>query len=66
MVTAMVEKFKVKLTENRQVYIHNTLEGAVYYLKQKIEERSKNTERDGLGLEIMACLTMMAFVSRHR
>jgi hypothetical protein len=48
-------------TENRQIYIHNTLENAVYHLKQKIEERSKNNERDGLGLEIMACLTMIVF-----
>jgi hypothetical protein len=57
----MAEQFEVKVTESRQIYIHNTLENAVYHLKRKIEERIQNDQREGVGLEIMACLTMIAF-----
>jgi hypothetical protein len=57
----MAEKFEVKVTESRQIYIHNTLENAVYHLKRKIEEHIQNNQREGVGLEIMACLTMIAF-----
>jgi hypothetical protein len=34
---------------------------AAYYLKRRIEERSKRGDRDGIGLDIMACLTIIAF-----
>jgi hypothetical protein len=57
----VTEKFEVKLIQNIQIYVHQTLENAVIHLKQKIEERVSNNDRDGIGFEIMACLVMIAF-----
>ena len=57
----MTQKFAVKISDNAHIYIHNDLANAADYLKRKIEERSRNNDRDGIGLEIMACLIMIAF-----
>ena len=57
----MAEKFAVKIRDNAHIYIHNTLENAAWYLKEKIEARIRANDRDGIGLEIMACLIMIAF-----
>jgi hypothetical protein len=57
----MAENFAVKIRDNAHIYIHNTLENAAWYLKEKIEARIRANDRDGIGLEIMACLIMIAF-----
>jgi hypothetical protein len=56
-----VEKFVVKICKDMRIYIHNDLMNAADYLKRRIDERIKNGDRDGIGLDIMACLTIMAF-----
>src|SRR4051794_4731492 len=55
------EKFVVKIRKDMRIYIHNDLMNAADFLKGKIDERSKKGDLDGLGLEIMACLTIIAF-----
>jgi hypothetical protein len=55
------EKFVVKIRKDVRIYIHNDLMNAADFLKGKIDERSKKGDRDGIGLEIMACLTIIAF-----
>jgi len=57
----MSKKFEVKIKDDAHIYIHNTLENAAYWLKEKIEDRINKGDRDGIGLEIMACLVMIAF-----
>lgn len=56
-----MEKFVVKIRKDMRIYIHNDLMNAADHLKRKIDERIKNGDRDGIGLDIMACLTIMAF-----
>jgi hypothetical protein len=56
-----VEKFVVKIREDMRIYIHKYLMNAADYPKRRIDERIKNGDRDGIGLDIMACLTIMAF-----
>ncbi|GLS35376.1 hypothetical protein GCM10010869_09640 [Mesorhizobium tianshanense] len=54
-------KVKVRLQARRHIYIHNDLANAAYYFKARIEQRIANDDREGVGLEIMAGLTMLAF-----
>jgi hypothetical protein len=37
----MAEEFAVKIRDNAHIYIHNTLENAAWYLKEKIEARKR-------------------------
>ena len=55
------EKFVVKIRKDMRIYIHNDLMNAADFLKNKIDERIKKGDRDGIALEIMACLSIMAF-----
>ncbi|RUU29510.1 hypothetical protein [Mesorhizobium sp. M6A.T.Ce.TU.016.01.1.1] len=56
-----MNKIKVRLQEHRHFFIHNDLANAAYYFKERIAERLKNDDREGVALEMMACLTMIAF-----
>ena len=44
----------------RYVYIHNDLSNAAFYFKDIIERKQKEGG-DGIGLDCMACLIMLAF-----
>ncbi|MGX8007934.1 hypothetical protein ACVDG8_002460 [Mesorhizobium sp. ORM8.1] len=57
----MADKIKVRVQEHRNVFIHNDLANAAFYFKQRISERLKLNDREGVSLEMMACLTMIAF-----
>lgn len=54
-------KIKVRLQARRHIFIHNDLVNAAFYFKTRIEERINNNDHNGVGLEIMAGLTMLAF-----
>jgi hypothetical protein len=54
----MDEKFLVRIRDNANIY---DLENVASYFKQRIAERARNNDRDGIGLEIIACLTFTAF-----
>ncbi|MEI8719786.1 hypothetical protein [Mesorhizobium sp. ISC11] len=56
-----IEKVRVRIKENKKVYIHNDLSNAAYYFRARIRERFKARDHEGLGHEVMACLTMIAF-----
>jgi hypothetical protein len=55
------EKFVVKIQKDVRIYIHNDLMNAANFLKGKIDEQRKEGDGDGLGLETMARLTIIAF-----
>lgn len=55
------DRVRVRIRENKKVYIHNDLSNAAYYFRERIKERVKAGDREGLGHEVMACLTMIAF-----
>lgn len=48
------------------IYIHNDIDQAAYYFKQRVEDRAANGDRDGIGLEMIACLVLLAFASEAR
>ena len=48
---------RVKVEKKAYIYIHNTLMNTAYYLKEKVLEKDAG-KGDGIGLDIMAALTM--------
>ncbi|TAU91317.1 hypothetical protein ELI41_23640 [Rhizobium leguminosarum] len=62
----MNKKIRVRVQETSRIYIHNDLSNTGYYFQQRIEKRLKEEDREGIGLEMMACLTMMAFALEAR
>ena len=54
-------KIKVHLKAHRHIYIHNDIGNATFYFKNRVDERIAKDDRDGVGLEIIAGLTLLAF-----
>jgi hypothetical protein len=54
-------KMRVHLKAHRHIYIHNDIGNAAFYFKNRVNERIAKGERDGVGLEIIAGLTLLAF-----
>jgi hypothetical protein len=54
-------KIKVHLKAHRHIYIHNDIGNAAFYFKNRVDERIAQGDREGVGLEIMAGLTLLAF-----
>ena len=46
---------------HHHIYIHNDIGNAAFYFKNRVDERIAKGDRDGVGLEIMAGLTLLAF-----
>lgn len=59
-------KIKVRLQAHRHIYIHNNLANAAFHFKARVEKSLAQGKREGVGLEIMAGLTMLAFASEAR
>lgn len=57
---------KVRLKAHRHIYIHNDIGNATFYFKNRVEERAAKGDREGIGLEIMAGLTLLAFENEAR
>jgi hypothetical protein len=49
----------VKVAKN--IYVHNDLENAAFYFKERVKERAEKGDRNGMGHDMMACLVMLAF-----
>jgi hypothetical protein len=56
-----MEKVKAHVKIQKHIYIHNEIDQAAFYFKERIEDRSAKGDRDGIGLEMMACLVLLAF-----
>ena len=54
-------KIKVHLKAHRHIYIHNDIGNAAFYFKNRVDERIAKDDREGVGLEIIAGLTLLAF-----
>ncbi len=54
-------KIRVKLEENRHIFIHNDLSNAAFHFKERIVERLRSDDQEGIALEMMAGLVMTAF-----
>ncbi|MES0879658.1 hypothetical protein [Roseibium sp. SCP14] len=59
-----VRRFKVHAHE--RIFIHNDLSNAAFHFKRLIESKSAKGDHSGLGLEVMAGATMLAFANEAR
>jgi hypothetical protein len=59
-------KIKVRLKAHHHFYIHNDIGNAAFYFKNRVDERIAKNDHDGVGLEIMAGLTLLAFEAEAR
>ena len=56
-----MEKLYVRRQAKKNIYVHNDLSNAAFHLLERIDEMERTDNREGIGLDVMACLTMMAF-----
>lgn len=54
-------KIKVHLKAHRHIYVHNDIGNAAFYFKKRVGERIAKDDREGVGLEIIAGLTLLSF-----
>jgi hypothetical protein len=52
---------KAKITQKKNVYIHNDLSQSAFYFKALIERKLADGNRDGIAYDYMACAAMIAF-----
>jgi hypothetical protein len=57
---------KVRVKARRHIYIHNDIGNAVFYFKNRVEQRLAKGEDEGVHLEIMAGLALLAFTVEAR
>ncbi len=55
-----MSKIRARHEGERYVYIHNDLSNVAFYFKKAIEKKQKDGG-EGVGLDCMACLVMLAF-----
>jgi len=56
-----METVKAHVKVDKHIYVHNDIDQGAFYLKERIKERLSKGDRDGIGLEMMACLVLLAF-----
>jgi hypothetical protein len=59
-------KLRVQKTAKKSVHIHNDISNTAHHLKARIEEMEATGDRQGIALEITACLVMLAFTFESR
>jgi hypothetical protein len=52
---------KAKVTQKKNVYVHNDLSQSAYYFKDLIEKKLAEGNRSGIAYDYMACAVMIAF-----
>ena len=57
----MSKKLRVKHEANKNIYVHNDIANAAYHLSSRIESNKSNGIEEGISLDIMSCLIMLAF-----
>lgn len=62
----MAKQMRVVINREKQVLIHNGLSNAAHYFTKTAEARIAEDDREGVGIEIMAGLVMLAFASEAK
>ncbi|EPF65936.1 DNA-processing protein DprA [Pseudomonas syringae] len=57
---------RVHKTAKKSIHIHNDISNTAHHLKTRIEEMEAKGERQGIALDITACLVMLAFTFESR
>ncbi|TWC27597.1 MULTISPECIES: hypothetical protein [unclassified Pseudomonas] len=56
----------VQKTAKKNIHIHNDISNTANHLKKRIEEMERAGNREGIALDITACLVMLAFTFESR
>lgn len=56
----------VRKQVQRNIYIHNDIANTARHLRKRIDEMKATGNREGIALDITACLTMLAFTFESR
>lgn len=59
-------KRQVRKTAKKNIFIHNDISNTANHLKKQIEEKAEAGDRQGIALDITACLVMLAFTFESR
>ncbi|MDP1627782.1 hypothetical protein [Parvibaculum sp.] len=54
-------RIRARVRAQRHIYIHNSISNAAHYFKNRVSDRIANDDHEGVGLEIIAGLTLLAF-----
>ncbi|WP_316674895.1 hypothetical protein [uncultured Tolumonas sp.] len=57
----MSKKLRVEQEINKNIYVHNDIANAAHHLSSRIESNKINGIEEGISLDIMSCLIMLAF-----
>lgn len=52
---------RFRMSRKSEVFMHLAIANGAFYFKQKIEDREKNDDREGLGFDYWACLLLIAY-----
>jgi DNA protecting protein DprA len=61
-----MKKLRVQKTAKKNIHIHNDISNTAHHLKARIEEMDATGDRQGIALDITACLVMLAFTFESR
>ena len=61
-----MKKLQVQKTAKRNIYIHNDISNTAHHLKKRVEEMEATGNREGVALDITACLILLAFTFESR
>ena len=59
-------KRRVRKTAKKNIFIHNDISNTANHLRKRIEEKVEANDRQGIALDITACLVMLAFTFESR
>ncbi|TAY69306.1 hypothetical protein [Rhizobium leguminosarum] len=62
----MGRKIRVKIDENRQIFIHNDLANAAFHFKERVEQKHKADDLYTIGLDMMGCIMTLSFTNEAR
>lgn len=62
----MAKKMRVVINREKQVLIHNDLSNAAHYFTVTAKSRIAKDDREGVGIEMMAGLVMLAFAAEAK
>lgn len=57
---------RFKIDADAQIYVHNDLANAAYHFKKRIEQSHSTGNREGITLDMMACIVTMSFAIEAR
>lgn len=61
-----MNKLKIKKVVTNKINIHNDISNTANHLRKRIEEMAETGKRDGISLDITACLVLLAFTFESR